>query len=246
MKSNVVKKGLVVAVILLLVSISLAPGIIADKSNFSRTIYVDDDNTSGPWDGTLSQLKDTQHLKNYETKEKICKTSYEELGMNNHIHIDGYVINSNGDPYNYASVDLDVDYPNGSYGAGTFTDENGYFDFYFVPDKLLHETGILTASILNVSESVEVEITQNMSPIEIVLPVVEIPNGTICGYIGDLSMKPIEGVTIYETIRGLSDVTNEAGYYQIDDVTPGKLIFSFDAPGYKPPGGVHTGLIPGE
>lgn len=240
------KKSITGGIILLFLLSSLIPMVSSDSPILNKTIYVDDDNTNGPWDGTPSQLKNTQHLKNYETKEKICKTSYEELGMNNHIHIDGYVINSNGDPYNYASVDLDVDYPNGSFGAGTFTDENGYFDFYFVPDKLLHETGILTASILNVSESVEVEITQNMSLIEIVLPVVEIPNGTICGYIGDLSMKPIEGVTIYETIRGLSDVTNEAGYYQIDDVTPGKLIFSFNAPGYKPPGKVHTGLIPGE
>ena len=175
-----IKKLLTVGIILLFTGTVFTPGITAYNSSLVNTIYVDDDNTSGPWDGTLSQLKNTQHLKNYETKEKICKTLYGELGMNNHIHIDGYVINSNGDPYNYASVDLDVDYPNGSYGAGTFTDENGYFDFYFVPDKLLHETGILTASILNVSESVEVEITQNMSPIEIVLPVVEIPNGTIC------------------------------------------------------------------
>jgi hypothetical protein len=216
---------MVLVIVGLFIGASVISSSTSDTSSFGSTIHVDDDSTMSPWDGTLSQLENTQYLKNYEIKEKISKNSYGELGMNNYVHVDGYVINSNGGPYNYASVDLDVDYPNGSYGAGTFTDEDGYFDFYFVPDKLLHEAGILTASILNVSESVEVEITQNMSPIEIVLPVVVIPDGTICGFIRDLSMKPIEGVTIYETIRGLSNVTNEDGYYQIDDVTPGKLIF---------------------
>ena len=58
------------AIILLFISIAYAPSITADNPISVKTIYVDDDNTMGSWDGTLSQLKDTQHLINYETKNK--------------------------------------------------------------------------------------------------------------------------------------------------------------------------------
>ena len=37
---------------LLLLGVGIAPNISADNSSLGRTIYVDDDNTEGPWDGT--------------------------------------------------------------------------------------------------------------------------------------------------------------------------------------------------
>jgi hypothetical protein len=67
MKNKILKKGLVVGIILLFIGISVIPS----NANFLKfdisiddelsltpftkgnTIYVDDDNTEGPWDGTL-------------------------------------------------------------------------------------------------------------------------------------------------------------------------------------------------
>ena len=46
------KKSICLIVVVLLLSLSFTHGIVADESTFDRTIYVDDDNTSGPWDGT--------------------------------------------------------------------------------------------------------------------------------------------------------------------------------------------------
>ena len=46
------KKILTVGVIILFFSVGLVPNIYADEPTFDRTIYVDDDNTSGPWDGS--------------------------------------------------------------------------------------------------------------------------------------------------------------------------------------------------
>jgi len=172
--------------------------------------------------------------------------SNEKIRINNHIQVQGYVKNTNNDPYYYASVRLEVCYTNGSHSAGTLTNESGYF-YIFLPEHLLYKTGILTASILDINESVEIEITENILPIELILPVIEIPNSTICGYIKDLSMKPIENTIVSENIRYISETTDEDGYYQINDVTPGKLIFTFQEPhGYKNYGSVHTGIIPGE
>ena len=47
------KKITVIGVILLFIGLAFAPSIIADTPIFSKTIYVDDDNTDGPWDGTV-------------------------------------------------------------------------------------------------------------------------------------------------------------------------------------------------
>jgi len=46
------KKLICLIVVVLLLSLSFTPGIVANEPTFDRTIYVDDDNTTGPWDGT--------------------------------------------------------------------------------------------------------------------------------------------------------------------------------------------------
>ena len=46
------KKSICLIVVVLLLSLSFTYGIVANEPTFDRTIYVDDDNTSGPWDGT--------------------------------------------------------------------------------------------------------------------------------------------------------------------------------------------------
>jgi len=57
--NNIIKKGLVLAVILLFLSVSVIPSTgmypnkLSTESSNGNTIYVDDDNTEGPWDGTL-------------------------------------------------------------------------------------------------------------------------------------------------------------------------------------------------
>lgn len=57
-KRKTIKKGLAVAVILLFIGVAVAPSINALDLKSTRikengtTIYVDDDNTEGPWDGT--------------------------------------------------------------------------------------------------------------------------------------------------------------------------------------------------
>jgi len=54
------KKSLAVGIILLFISSSLIPLVSSDTLSFNRTIYVDDDNTDGPWDGT--QEHPYQHI----------------------------------------------------------------------------------------------------------------------------------------------------------------------------------------
>lgn len=46
------KKELAVVVIVLVIGISAIPGVISNNLSFGTTIYVDDDNTEGPWNGT--------------------------------------------------------------------------------------------------------------------------------------------------------------------------------------------------
>ena len=41
-----------IGVILLFIGLAVVPNMTADIPSFEKTIYVDDDNTSGPWDGT--------------------------------------------------------------------------------------------------------------------------------------------------------------------------------------------------
>ena len=53
MKYSPVKKGLVVTCLLLIIGLIFVPSLSADESSSGNTIYVDDDNTAGPWDGTL-------------------------------------------------------------------------------------------------------------------------------------------------------------------------------------------------
>jgi parallel beta-helix repeat protein len=46
------KKSLAIAVVVLFLGISVIPEVISGNPSFGKTIYVDDDNTQGPWDGT--------------------------------------------------------------------------------------------------------------------------------------------------------------------------------------------------
>jgi len=46
------KKSLAIGIILLFISSGVIPVVISDTPISTKTIYVDDDNTSGPWDGT--------------------------------------------------------------------------------------------------------------------------------------------------------------------------------------------------
>ena len=47
------KKELTVTVIALFLGIGIIPGAIGNNSSFGTTIYVDDDNNNGPWDGSI-------------------------------------------------------------------------------------------------------------------------------------------------------------------------------------------------
>ena len=46
------KKLICLIVVVLFLSLSFTPGIVANEPTLQKTIYVDDDNTMGPWDGT--------------------------------------------------------------------------------------------------------------------------------------------------------------------------------------------------
>jgi hypothetical protein len=98
----------------------------------------------------------------------------------------------------------------------------------------------------NLSVTLEVMGQRNMVPLEIPLPITAIPTGTVCGYITDFALNPIEGAWIYENIRGVSATTDENGFYCFENLTPGNLIFSFSAEGYKTAIKVQTVLWPGE
>ena len=165
-------------------------------------------------------------------------------GDEDSIFIEGFVYNLLGKPLYWADAYVRITHPGGSYGMGTSTDENGYFKFT-VDKKYISETCTLTTSILNVSKSIEFEITFDIPLFEIILPIAVIPNSTLCGYIRDFAQKPITGVDIYEKRRDLKTSSDENGFYCFNNVTPGKTIISFWAPGYKT-GEYHSGIIPGD
>ena len=52
MRKVLYKEGMVLGIICLFVGSGVLPSISGDNSNFGDTIYVDDDDTQGPWDGT--------------------------------------------------------------------------------------------------------------------------------------------------------------------------------------------------
>ncbi|MFE3845415.1 carboxypeptidase regulatory-like domain-containing protein [Thermoplasmatota archaeon] len=164
----------------------------------------------------------------------------------NEFIIEGYIYNTEGEPYFMADAELDVTYNNGSssWHHGTFTNESGYFKFW-CNVEILNETGILTASILNVSSSIEIELSEDIEPIIMILPVVKIPNAIIFGCITDYALKPIEGVIVSEPYRDISTITDENGFYTFTNFTPGWIYWRIYAEGYHTHS-VHTGLIPGE
>lgn len=53
MNSSFEKKSWAVAIIVLFFGISIIPSMVAERPALIETIYVDDDNTDGPWDGTI-------------------------------------------------------------------------------------------------------------------------------------------------------------------------------------------------
>ena len=52
MENRSFRKSLAVAVVALFLGVSVIPSVVSDNPSFSKIIYVDDDNTEGPWDGT--------------------------------------------------------------------------------------------------------------------------------------------------------------------------------------------------
>jgi len=55
-----INKSLAVVILVLFLGISVIPEVISDNPSFGKTIYVDDDNIEGPWDGT--QEHPYQHI----------------------------------------------------------------------------------------------------------------------------------------------------------------------------------------
>ena len=53
MKSSFEKKSLAFTIIVLFFGISIIPSMVAERPVLIETIYVDDDNTEGPWNGTI-------------------------------------------------------------------------------------------------------------------------------------------------------------------------------------------------
>ncbi len=52
MTTGLYKKGMILVVICLFMGAGVISSVTGDNSSFGNTIYVDDDNTDGPWDGT--------------------------------------------------------------------------------------------------------------------------------------------------------------------------------------------------
>ena len=153
-------------------------------------------------------------------------------------YIDGCVYDSNGDPVYYVNVDIDFK----KSGSGQFTDENGYFNFSRSNGFPL-ETFTLTIKYNNSEEKYQYTMQKEMSPIEITLPISEVPNGSFCGYITDYAQKPITGVSVYESERDISTTTDENGLYCFENIEAGKIIIKINAEGYRSDTQHHTALI---
>lgn len=153
-------------------------------------------------------------------------------------YLDGYVYTSNGDPIHYVSVDIDFK----NFGSGQSTDENGYFNFSRSNGFPL-EIFTLTIKFNNSEEKYQYTMQKEMSPIEITLPVSEVPTGSFCGYITDYAKKPITGVSVYESERDISTTTDENGHYCFENIEAGKIIITYNVEGYQTGTQHHTALI---
>jgi len=169
--------------------------------------------------------------------------------------IEGYVYNSLGEPVHKASIDLSFSYERQTgmrrssrqMTKGRFTDENGYFKFMRIGEdseyfpEALYDFSVGYGPEL-VSKQVKVE--KGMNHVIFNLSITEISNGSVRGYVIDLALKPLGGLTVIETVRNLTNITDEDGYYEFSNVGPGSVTIKFPNPGYKDVG-YHFSMLPG-
>ena len=99
------KKTMTKGIILLFLFSSLIPLVSSDSLSFNKTIYVDDDNTAGPWDGTIEYPY--QNI-----QEAIAKANYNDtIFVYNGIYFENIFINTTinliGEDKNITIIDGD-------------------------------------------------------------------------------------------------------------------------------------------
>ena len=142
-----IKKSLVVGIILLFISSGIIPVVISDNPISTKTIYVDDDNTSGPWDGTQEHpyqvIKDgIDNASDGDTVFVFNGTYYENVIVDKSINLIGEDKNNtiiDGDKNDealYVSADNCI--------VHGFTMKNGYYNTVSVGSS----NNILTENII--------------------------------------------------------------------------------------------------
>jgi len=148
-----------IAVILLFVGLAFVPGIYAyNKSSFINTIYVDDDNIEGPWDGT--QECPYQHIQDAinvatdgDTVFVYAGTYYENVIMNKSIVLVGEDKNSTIIDGNMSgnAVYVSVDWVNISgftITNGDFGDDVGQNNWFYAGIRLTASNSTINGNII--------------------------------------------------------------------------------------------------
>ena len=113
-----IKKLLAVGIILLFTGTIFTPGITANNPVSSKTIYVDDDNTEGPWEGTLEHPY--QHIQeginasvDGDTVFVYSGVYYEKILVNKSVILQGEGRNSTTIYWDECSIVVDIKAHNG-------------------------------------------------------------------------------------------------------------------------------------
>lgn len=151
---------------------------------------------------------------------------------NETLYIRGYVYGASGAPLQYAFVEATCKYDGLEWDAFYYTDRDGRFEL-----RMQHDSGfcIVNASFMQASGTDVVMLDIDTDDIVITLNTTtdEARNGSIEGYITSLSLAPIKGATVEESINGVRAVTDESGYYLLDNIKPGRIMVVIRAYGYE-------------
>jgi outer membrane lipoprotein-sorting protein len=161
-----------------------------------------------------------------------CVQQPEMRPENETLYIRGHVYGASGGPLQYAFVEATCKSDGLEWDTFYYTDKDGGFEL-----RMQDRMGfcILNASFMHAAATDVVMLDRGTDDLVITLNVSadDARNGSIEGHITSLSLAPINGATVEESFNGVRAVTDENGYYRLDNIKPGQIQVVITAQGYE-------------